>query len=124
MTEFVNIIKNNQFKVGEKYIVELEIVTNQERTFVMVGDPVAAGFKVINPQFRTSSQLDVREVNRDSRWRGYWGYLYRSEYYFDKVEVFADFLRRGTHKWQYMVIATNEGEYDVPNTMVSEMTIW
>ena len=87
----------------------------------MVDDPVPAGFKVVNPNFRTSSDLDLEKTNRDSGWRGYWGYFYRSEYYFDRVEVFTDHLRRGVHKWKYIVIATNSGEYMMPPSFVQEM---
>ncbi|MCK4666038.1 hypothetical protein KAU33_04790, partial [Candidatus Dependentiae bacterium] len=116
-----DIVEGDQFKIGEKYIVELIIETNKERAFVMVDDPVPAGFKVVNPNFRTSSDLDLEKTTRDSGWRGYWGYLYRSEYYFDRVEVFTDYLRRGTHKWKYIVIATNSGEYMMPPSLVQEM---
>jgi uncharacterized protein YfaS (alpha-2-macroglobulin family) len=75
----------------------------------------------LNPRFKTQSELDKKKVSRDSKWGGYWGNFYRSEYYFDRVEVFADFLRRGTHTWKYLVLATNAGEFEVPNTVVSEM---
>ncbi|MCP5054300.1 MAG: hypothetical protein GY940_44440, partial [bacterium] len=37
------------------------------------------------------------------------------------VQVFADYLRRGTHKWTYLVIATNSGTFTVPNTTAMEM---
>ena len=56
------IIKNGKFKKGEKYIVELIIETNKDRAFVMLDDPVAAGFKVVNPNFRTSSELDKEKL--------------------------------------------------------------
>ncbi|MCK4667179.1 hypothetical protein KAU33_10540, partial [Candidatus Dependentiae bacterium] len=115
------IIKNGKFKKGEKYIVELIIETNKDRAFVMLDDPVAAGFKVVNPNFRTSSELDKEKLQLDNRRRNDWGNFYRSEYYFDRVEVFTDYLRRGKHIWKYLVIATNSGEYMIPNTLVHEM---
>ena len=77
--------------------------------------------KALNPNFKTTSGLDKVKVTGDSNWRGYWGNFYRSEFYFDRVEVFGDYLKRGTHKWKYLVIATNEGIYSVPNTVVFEM---
>jgi uncharacterized protein YfaS (alpha-2-macroglobulin family) len=61
------------------------------------------------------------EVSRDSEWSGYWGNFYRSEIYFDRVQVFADYLHRGSHKWKYLVIATNTGMFAVPNTVVLEL---
>lgn len=115
------VITDNSFNAGEKYLAEVTVETKMERPFVMLDDPLPAGLKVLNPSFKTGMLLDMEKGSRDSQWRGYWGNFYRSEIYFDRVQVFADYLRRGTHKWTYLVIATNEGEYTVPNTMVSEM---
>ncbi len=114
-------IKDNRFQPGEKYIVEVEVSTNQERSFVILDDPVPAGLKVLNPRFQVHQKLDMEKASRDSKWQGLWGNFYRSEYYFDRVEVFADYLNRGTHTWRYLVIATNKGSYSVPNTVCLEM---
>lgn len=114
-------IKDNKFLPGEKYIAEITVTTNQERSFVVLDDPVPAGLKVLNPRFQTQQQLDMEKASSDDDWRGYWGQFYRSEYYFDRVEVFADYLVRGSHTWRYLVIATNGGLYGVPNTTVMEM---
>ena len=114
-------IDADEFEPGEKYIVEVTVSTDQERSFVVLDDPVPAGLKVLNPRFKTGQQLDMEKSSRDSKWGGYWGNFYRSEYYFDRVEVFADYLRRGEHTWKYLVIATNAGVYTVPNTVCHEM---
>jgi uncharacterized protein YfaS (alpha-2-macroglobulin family) len=115
------LITDNSFKAGEKYIVEVTVDTKMERPFVILDDPLPAGLKVLNPSFKTGLQTDMEKASRDSQWSGYWGNFYRSEIYFDRVQVFADYLRRGTHKWNYLVIATNSGTYTVPNTQVLEM---
>ncbi|MDQ1352733.1 MAG: alpha-2-macroglobulin [Acidobacteriota bacterium] len=114
-------VKDNVFKPGEKYIVEVTVNTNMEHPFVMLDDPIPAGLKVVNPNFQTGSQLDLEKTTRDNEWDAYWGNFYRSEVYFDRVQVFADYLSRGKHVWKYLVIATNEGTYAVPNTVVCEM---
>lgn len=114
-------IAEKDFVAGEKYIVEVKVTTKQERSFVILNDPVPAGLKVLNPRFLTAQQLDMEKANRDNEWAGYWGNFYRSEYYFDRVELFADYLNRGTHKWNYLVVATNPGSYAVPNTVCMEM---
>lgn len=114
-------IDADEFEPGEKYLVEVTVSTDQERSFVILDDPVPAGLKVLNPRFQTVQQLDKEKASRDSSWSGYWGNFYRSEYYFDRVEVFADYLRRGKHTWTYLVIATNAGDYTVPNTVCMEM---
>lgn len=114
-------VEGAAYRAGEKYIVEVTVTNKQERSFVILDDPLPAGFKVLNPRFNVTSQLDRSATSRDSRWRGYWGRFYRSEYYFDHVEVFADYLRRGTHVWRYLVIATNGGSFYAPATMVLEM---
>jgi uncharacterized protein YfaS (alpha-2-macroglobulin family) len=118
------VIKDNTFKTGEKYIVEVNIETKMERSFVILDDPLPAGLNVLNPDFETTSGYDLLETraSRDSEWAGYWwGNFYRSEIYFDRVQVFADYLTRGTHKWKYLVIATNSGSYAVPHTVVTEL---
>ena len=76
---------------------------------------------MLNPRFRTTAQLSKEKASRDSRYGGYWGNFYRSEYDYDRVELFADYLNRGTHTWRYLLIATNKGDYLVPNTVVMEM---
>jgi uncharacterized protein YfaS (alpha-2-macroglobulin family) len=114
-------VTGNSFKAGEKYLVEITVNTKMERPFVMLDDPLPAGLKVLNPSFKTGLQLDKEKTSSDSNWGGYWGNFYRSEIYFDRVQVFADYLRRGEHKWTYLVIATNAGTFTVPNTVVSEM---
>jgi alpha-2-macroglobulin len=116
-----SIVVGNRFKAGEKYLVEVTVDTKMERPFVMLDDPLPAGLKVLNPSFKTGLQLDKTQASSDSNWSGYWGHFYRSEIYFDRVQVFADYLRRGKHRWTYLVIATNAGTFTVPNTVVSEM---
>jgi uncharacterized protein YfaS (alpha-2-macroglobulin family) len=117
------VVTANTFKAGEKYLVEVKVDTKMERSFVILDDPLPAGLSVLNPDFQTTSQYDVRETraSRDSEWAGYWGNFYRSEIYFDRVQVFADYLYRGVHTWKYLVIATNAGDFAVPNTVVLEM---
>jgi uncharacterized protein YfaS (alpha-2-macroglobulin family) len=116
-------ITDNTFKAGEKYVVEVTVETKMERPFVMLDDPVPSGMRILNPDFKTTSQYDMQETkaSRDNQWKGYWGNFYRSEIYFDRVQVFADFLHRGEHKWKYLVIATNAGDFSVPNTVAVEM---
>ena len=117
-----NVVKDNRFRTGQKYIVEVTVATTMERPFVILDDPLPAGLKVLNPRFKTNiAGVDNQKVGKDNPWGGYWGNFYRSEYYFDRVQVFADYLRRGTHTWTYLAIATNEGRYSVPNTVVLEM---
>jgi len=114
---------DNKFTAGEKYIAVVTVKTDMERPFVMLDDPLPAGLRVLNPDYQTTSGYDLAETDtsRDSKWKGYWGNFYRSEIYFDRVQVFADYLRTGTHTWKYLVIATNKGTYAVPNTSAVEM---
>ncbi|MGE5344268.1 MAG: alpha-2-macroglobulin family protein [Candidatus Omnitrophota bacterium] len=111
----------NIFEAGEKYLVEVTVHTTMERSFVMLSDPIPAGLKVVNPNFETSSAVDLAKTTRDNEWNAYWGKFYRSEIYFDRIDVFADYLRKGTHTWKYLVIATNAGNYAVPPTVVTDM---
>jgi hypothetical protein len=114
-------VTDNRFKAGEKYIVEVTVETSMERPFVILDDPLPAGMNVLNSNFKTGLALDKEKASDDNRWRGSWGNFYRSEIYFDRVQVFADYLRRGKHTWTYLVIATNSGSFTVPNTVAVEM---
>lgn len=116
------VVLGNTFKAGEKYIVEVTVETKMERPFVMLDDPLPAGMSVLNPDFKSTGELDSEKTTRtNEEWDGYWGGFYRSEIYFDRVQVFADYLERGAHTWKYLVVATNAGSFSVPSTVAMEM---
>jgi uncharacterized protein YfaS (alpha-2-macroglobulin family) len=115
---------DTEFKLGEKYIVKLKVKTVQERRYVVLDDPLPAGFEIVNLSFATESAEDTQQFNSKEagadiyRW---WGTFDRSENYDDRVLVFADYLERGEHTYTYLVQATTPGTFFMPAAKAEEM---
>ena len=109
---------------GEQYLVTLRVYTPQERLYVVVDDPLPAGFEVVNTSFETESRASGRELaaarrsNRGSRW---WGSFDHEEIYDDRYVLFATSLTRGWHERTYLVKALTEGTFLMPATKAEEM---
>jgi uncharacterized protein YfaS (alpha-2-macroglobulin family) len=111
------------FQVGKIYKVQLKISTLQERTFVVVDDPLPAGFEVVNTSFATESQELVHkaehsQANEHKRW---WGSFDHFETYDDKVLLFANALIAGDHTYSYFMRASTPGHFYQPSTKAEEM---
>ncbi len=98
----------------------MTIVVPQERHFVVVDDPLPAGFAAVNLSFETESEELVRELEarKDKSW---WQGFRHMEMYSDKVLLFADYLEPGIHTHSYLVRALTPGVYSLPGTRVEEM---
>lgn len=110
-------------KAGALAVVRLDIVLPRESLFVVVDDPLAAGFEAVNPAFATESEEARREVERRSedeslRW---WEGFRHVELGDDRVLLFADSLGAGVHTHRYLVRALVPGRYLTPGTKAEEM---
>jgi len=116
---------SGKFGAGLVYKVTLTVVTPQERHFVVVDDPLPAGFEVINLSFETeSSQLAqaLRNENANDEYNGYWwGGFNHVEQKDDRVLLFADALFAGVHTYSYLVRATTYGTFGMPATHAEQM---
>jgi uncharacterized protein YfaS (alpha-2-macroglobulin family) len=113
-----------EFIAGEKYIVKLKVKTDQDRQFVVLDDPLPAGFEVVNLNFAVESGEDTRQFNtqpREGDIYRWWGGFDHSEKYDDRVLAFASYLTRGEHVYSYMVQATTPGQFLMPAAKISEM---
>jgi alpha-2-macroglobulin len=111
------------FNMGEKYMVKLKVKTDQERHFVVLDDPLPAGFEVINLSLSTESTEDaisLAKAGENSAYR-WWGTFDHWENYDDRVLVFANYLTRGDHEYSYLVQATTPGEFFMPAAKAEEM---
>ena len=109
------------FQPGSRAVVTLKVRTPQDRTFVVVDDPVPAGFEIVDPSFSTESREDARVVEERSNDNPDWGTFQRSENYDDRILIFADYLTSGEHSYSYLVQATTPGSYRMPATRVEQM---
>jgi len=116
-----------EFEAGKTYRVTLKVSTTQERHYVVVDDPLPAGFEVVNTTFATESQEQMREVGRtrdysgDDAWGRWWGTFDHTEIYDDRVLLFADQLANGNHDYSYFVKAVTAGTFALPQTKAEEM---
>jgi len=116
-----------EFKAGQTYKVTLKISTTQERHYVVVDDPLPAGFEVVNTAFATESQEQMRQMGRtqeysgDDAWGRWWGTFDHTEIYDDRVLLFADLLANGNHEYSYFVRAITAGTFALPQTKAEEM---
>ncbi len=112
-----------EIKAGSLVMVTVDIVVPQERLFVVVDDPLPAGFEAVNPRFLTESEerqraLDRREEGDEDRWWEGFGHVEMRD---DRVLLFAESLSAGLHTRRYLARARTFGTFLLPGTRVSEM---
>ena len=126
-----------RFRGGDLVLADLVIVTPSPRDFVVVDDPLPAGFEAVDSHLSTtSSALDVGQSNgygscsdcdseetRDERAAGhsyFEGYSQR-ELRDDRVLFFVDHMAAGMYHYRYLARATTLGKFVLPSTRVEEM---
>jgi len=126
--ERVYLTKNGQpaaqLKAGETYTVVLTISTPQDRTFVIVDDPLPAGVEPVQTTFLTESQELTRQLwagREDGSADFWWGGFDRTELHDDRVLATADYLLSGSHEVRYLVRATVTGKFSAPGATVLQM---
>ena len=107
------------FRAGELIEVTLQIVTPIERTFVVVDDPLPAGFEPINLTLEALRQRMPRQSR--SRQEMWWQGFQHVEKRDDRVLLYADYLAPGVHTYSYLVRAITAGTFTMPATYAEEM---
>ncbi len=112
-----------EIKAGSLVMVTVDVVIPQERLFVVLDDPLPAGFEAVNPSFLTESEersraLDRREEGDEERWWEGFGHVEMRD---DRVLLFAESLTAGLHTRRYLARARTLGTFTLPGTSVSEM---
>ena len=110
-------------KAGSLVLVTLEIALPQEGLFVVVNDPLPAGFEAVNLEFLTESQEQQRKLEEQGqdRLKRWWEGFTHVEMHDDRVLLFADSLRAGIHTHRYLARALSYGEFQTPGTFAEEM---
>ncbi len=112
------------FQAGTLAVVTLQVILPQESLFMVLEDPLPAGFEAVNPFFRTESEEQQRQMERlrgeteGGRW---WRGFNHIEMHDDRVLLFADSLTPGIHTHRYLVRALTYGTFHAPGTKVEEM---
>jgi uncharacterized protein YfaS (alpha-2-macroglobulin family) len=89
------------FKVGEIVRVKLTVDVPRESWYVMVTDPLPAGFEAINYSLNTSG-IEPRGE------RFYWS---RPDLRDDRAVFFTTYLWKGKHTYTYLIRATTSGAF-------------
>lgn len=111
---------SSSIKAGTVARVTLTVSTNQDRTFVVLDDPVPAGFEIINTSFQTASVAEREQEHGQAEWWGFNPFRHR-EQYDDRALFFADYLPAGVYSVSYLVRVTSFGTYQMPATRVEGM---
>jgi uncharacterized protein YfaS (alpha-2-macroglobulin family) len=109
---------------GTLAVVTLKVILAQESLFVVLEDPLPAGFEAVNPTFLTESeerQKHLEVLSGATGWRRWWQGFNHIEMHDDRVLLFADSLTPGIHTHRYLVRALTYGTFSAPGTQIEEM---
>ena len=102
--------------------ITLSIITNQARNFIVVDDPIPAGFEIVDLSLQTSGRnLTVsQEPHREDEW---WreNPFNHTEMRDDRALLFADYLPAGVSTFTYLVRVTSFGTFSMPSTRAEGM---
>ena len=103
--------------IGDTITVRVTMTLTQDVYYFVLEDPIPAGTEGVNTSLLTTSQ-EVEGPNLQSQYRRYNPYWYWGWWWFDRTEMrdeqvnlYADFLPRGTYVYTYQLQATTPGEF-------------
>ncbi|MBL9103120.1 MAG: Ig-like domain-containing protein [Myxococcales bacterium] len=117
-----------EIKAGALVRVNLTLVAKDRANFVVVDDPLPAGFEGQNSKFATTLQDVTGGVNNTSvdrgdiwgtgergwwYWRWWWSFSH-TELRDDRMLLFANHLPAGVYTYSYTARATSIGEFQLP----------
>ncbi len=113
-----------QTQQGELLLTRLTLVAPNSLHYVVVDDPLPAGFEAVDQSLATSPQtieIPKQISSQDLAWRGFgWWAFDHIQYKDEKVILSAQYLPAGTYVYTYLVRAGAPGQYRVIPTTASE----
>lgn len=123
------------FRAGDLVLAEIAVVSSAPREYVVIDDPLPAGFEAINASLlTTASRYDLAnfassepcpecesERDRIAEGRFIRESQPRRELYDDRVAFLVDHLPPGIHRFRYLARATTLGTFIVPPARVFGM---
>jgi uncharacterized protein YfaS (alpha-2-macroglobulin family) len=127
-----------RFRAGDLVVADLVVVAPGPRDYVVIDDPIPAGFEAVDARLRTTAAwLDVpgststedgedeegMESPRDAlaHGRAVLESAYRREIRDDRVLFFVDHMAAGMYHYRYLARAVTPGSFVVPPAKVEEM---
>ncbi len=125
----------SRFNGGDLVLGEIVVITPSPRNFVVIDDPLPAGFEAIDARLATSSsKLDVdaqqdeepdvdEDADADAVAKGgtFRASRFLREVRDDRVLFFVDHLSAGMFRYRYLARATALGSFSLPPTKAEEM---
>lgn len=118
------------FTGGDLVLADVTVVTTTPRTYVVVDDPLPAGFEAIDARLATtgsSVDLDQQDGGGDfdeddvAMERAYFSSWYVREVRDDRVVFFIDAMAPGMYRYRYLARATTHGTFITPPARAEEM---
>lgn len=99
---------------GELVRVRLTVVVPASVHYIVVDDPLPAGFEAIDSTLLTDTAVPTSYTVSDYNERGWgWWYFSHIELRDEKVVLSADYLSAGTYVYTYLVRASTSGTFQV-----------
>jgi len=111
-------------RTGEYVQVKLTLVAPNDLHYLVLEDPLPAGFEAVDRSLKTASAAaqgpELRQGGRgageqgseEDAWeRPYWSYWAHSEVRDDRVAAFATYLAKGTYEYTYLMRASVAGDF-------------
>ncbi len=127
----------SSFKGGDLVLCDLVIVTPSPREFVVIDDPLPAGFEAVDTRLATTGRsfnVDLAGDNADyedgdedpdgdevAKGTAYQSSRFLREIRDDRVLFFVDHLPAGMFRYRYLARATSLGAFVVPPAKAEEM---
>lgn len=114
-------------KAGTNVKVTINLVVNDRANYVVVEDPLPAGFEGQNDKFVTSVGGGSSSTSASTRpyydgwWWGWWYTFSHTDMRDDRMLLFADQLPAGVYTYSYTARATSIGKFLLPPVKAEEM---
>ncbi len=115
----------SEANIGDVIKVKLTIVAPNDLHYVVVEDPLPAGFEAVDQSLKTTSVVgeppELERVDDWDRWGWGWWWFSHTEMRDEKVALFATYLPKGTYEYTYLMRASVPGEFLTMPTLAYEM---
>jgi alpha-2-macroglobulin len=118
-------------QVGDVVKVKLTLIAPTDLYYVVVEDPLPAGFEGVDLSLKTTSVVgeqpeltNLTAADEDRWYRRYgwgWWWFSHTEMRDEKVALFAQYLPRGTYEYTYLMRASVPGEFLTMPALAYEM---
>ena len=99
---------------GDLVRVRLTMVLSESMHFLVVDDPLPAGFEAVDSTLATDTAVPASYTVQDFDERGWgWWYFPNIELHDEKVTLSADYLPAGTYVYTYLARASTAGTFKV-----------